>query len=183
MFKRYAIAASVAVPGTVLAHELGHLVAAWLYGFEQVQLHAQRVSYWAHEVTPSALAVVAAAGPAVTAALVGLAPIALRWPEAVAVAVVAPQRCFASVIYLATSWAGEPWVVPSDEARLATLSGTSTAMWAAISAGVLAGGLIIGVRQIGRLPRESWGSAAAGLTAGCAVGWAIQLVVVRWLLP
>jgi hypothetical protein len=173
----------VAVPGTVWAHELGHFVAAWGFGFEQVQLHAQRVSYRAPEATPTALAVVAAAGPAVTAVLVGLAAIARRWPEAVAVAVVAPQRCFASVIYLASCWAGEPWAVPSDEGRLAALTGTSIAMWAAASAAVLAGGLLVGISQIGRLPHESCGRAAAGLSAGCAVGWATQLVVLRWLLP
>jgi hypothetical protein len=173
----------MAVPGTVLAHELGHFVAAWWFGFDQLQLHAQRVSYRAAEATPTALAVVAAAGPVVTAALVGLATIARRWPEAVAVALVAPQRCFASVLYLATFWAGEPWAVPSDEARLAALTGTSTAMWAASGAAVLAAGLMVGVWQIRRLPRESRGHAAAGLTAGCAVGWATQLVVVRWLLP
>jgi hypothetical protein len=162
---------------------LGHLVAACWFGFDQVQLHAQRVSYQSYGATPTALAVVTAAGPAVTAVLVGLAAIARRWPEAVAVMVVAPQRCFASVIYLATSWTGEPWAVPSDESRLAALTGASTTMWAAASVAVLACGLMVGGRQIGRLPRESWGRAAIGLTIGCAVGWATQLVVVRWLLP
>lgn len=149
-----------------------------------MRLHASHVSYRATDASPATLALVAAAGPCATALLVAVGAVARRWAAvAAAVGFVAPQRCFASVLYLASCWAGNPWVVPSDEARLAELSGTPTAVWAGASAVVLAGGIAVGVSVVRRLPHATRGPAITGLSVGCACGWLLHSLVGRWLLP
>lgn len=179
----YAIAMMVAVPAAGILHEIGHLVAALLGGFEQVSLRPMLVRA-VFEGEPLAWQVaVKVAGPIMTLALVTLGAAACvrgkLAPWSIALACAAPMRHFASLLFVVSALLGRPLATPSDEAHIAQLTGTS--IWWGALAGVttLAFGWWAASVALRRLPKSDLGVAIGGLSTGAGLGWASYILLAQ----
>lgn len=103
---RWAAAAALAAPVTVLLHEIGHFLAGLAMGFPDLVLHYGSVSDTAAEsgMPQWQLGIQSAAGPIVTIllALVCCVYVARRGPDrwAIATGIVAPIRFLIGVVYI-----------------------------------------------------------------------------------
>jgi hypothetical protein len=173
----------VLAPVTIVLHESAHLITAYAVGFPSPTLHFSSVDPGPSlGLPPSAMGLVALAGPMVSAvmALLGCALMARvgPLPWAAALAVCAASRFVVSVPYtlgsLVVRALGKQLAPPVfDEYQAGTALGVSGDGLLAISALILAGV----IWWVGRhLPRGATRIAWTGLLGGTAAGWAVWML-------
>lgn len=173
----------VLAPVTIVLHESGHLLAAYAVGFPSPTLHFSSVDPGPSvALPPSAMGLVALAGPIVSALLALLGCVLMArvgpLPWAAALAVCAASRFVVSVPYtlgsLVVRALGKQLAPPVfDEYQAGTALGVSGDGLLAISALLLAGVLWWVGRQ---LPRNTTRLAWVGLLGGTAFGWAVWML-------
>lgn len=166
--------AAIAVPVTVLLHELGHFLAARWLGFREVRLGAFATEYTAGDYPEMHRFYVAIAGLAVTVLLaVAAGTVALKRPRTffLAVCLAAPARALVWIPILVLVAMGRATVDGGDEVRLARLTRLPLEGFVALSLllGVYAvGATVMALRQ---RPKPERSPILLGLFVGLAVGW------------
>ena len=174
LFLHAAASAAVAVPLTVLLHELGHFIVARSLGFRDVRLHAFATEYTAGNYPETHRFYVAVAGLAVTVILTVLAgTLALRSPRpfSLAICLAAPVRGLVWLPILLLVATGRATVEGGDEMRLARLTRLPLEGFIAFSLllGLYAlGATVVALRQ---RPRPERLPISLGLFVGMATGW------------
>jgi hypothetical protein len=130
------LAALLAVPATVLLHELAHFAAAIALGFHDPRFHPMGIDFVAGDYPTGHRVAVTAAGFLTTAILtLTAAGVALRRPGPIPVAVclAAPLRALAWLPIAGAILRGEAGIVGGDEANLARLTGLPLALFVGIA--------------------------------------------------
>jgi hypothetical protein len=172
------------VPLSIVAHELGHLSAAFWFGLPDPAIHYSSISHGDVAAQPrSAVGVVGLMGPAVTVilALIACGWIILRGPArwAFALAIAAVSRFVVGVPYTVVNivirLTGRQLRPPAfDEHKAGTALGWSGDALLASTAVVL----VVVVFVIGsKLPRGQRLTAWTGLLLGTALGWLVWMKV------
>lgn len=166
--------AVVAVPVTVLLHELGHFGAAVALGFKEPRLHPFYTEYTQGDYSDSHRLVVTAAGFLVTTLLtVGAGTIALRRPRTflLALCLAAPIRGLVWVPILILVSQGRATIGGGDEVKLARLTGMP--LGAVIGFGFFLVLFAIGATVAGLRRREAAerSHTLLGLFLGLIIGW------------
>lgn len=196
---RWFVAAVVAVPMTVLAHECAHLAAAAACGLQGIELHYVSMTYsleqpfWsayrengldsaAAIVAPWKVAVSVAGGLVATYMIVVVGIIAATrapHPLAVGVTVAANSRSVPVVFSLAATW-GRDVFRGTDEGQLAATTGVPESLLVLL-------GLVSLIASawwvFARVPRRERTTSVVSTIAGVAAGVAVYLVAGPHLLP
>lgn len=192
----------IAVPLSVLLHELGHLVAYLAFGFEGVALHyssathALERTFWQHVyrgnlsaaallLPPWKVGLATAAGILVTCAVTLLCClIAVKknpHPLLVALGIFSSLRFISGIPVMLSWFLGKPVRGGTDEAHLAVLTGIPVVFL------VFAGLLFLLVTWtwfIRSIPKNQFLISLPGLVLGIATGWFLYFWLVGpWLLP
>jgi hypothetical protein len=179
------VAGLVAVPVTVLTHELAHYFAARILGFRDITFHALTVSYATGPYSDRDRLLVTLAGYlASLAMLVG----GLLWsrsrpvPAALALLVAAPSRGAIWIVALPLMALRRAQIEGGDEFEIARLTGIPLLLVAAFSVAQLIVGLGVALlltRHRAQSPRETgW-----GLVGGLLSGLALYATIAPRLLP
>jgi hypothetical protein len=185
LFLSAASSAAVAVPVTILLHELGHFGAARSLGFRDVRLHAFTTEYTSANYPETHRFYVAVAGLAVTVLLTVVAgTVALRWPRPplLAICLAAPARGLVWIPILVFVAMGRATVDGGDEVRLARLTRLPLEGFVAFSLllGLYAlGATLLALRQ---RPKPERAPILLGLFVGLVVGWLAYSTIVPRLL-
>lgn len=178
----------IAVPFTILAHELGHFLTGIALGHPDVTLHFASVSSGATDAGAPAweLGLVAAAGPLVSLAMAGVCTwMAHRhrpYPLVVAAGFVAPVKFVIGVVFLMSRLRGAEGGSPNfDEFNAAVHFGISPVWTSLAGALVLVAAWVLLIRS---LPPGRRGLPLVGLTVGTGAGIFLYAGLVGpWLLP
>lgn len=199
-----ALTAVVAVPVVTLLHEFGHFLAATLFGFRDVAIHFESVSYFGNQsfwtmimagdrlhaaaVYPLwKIALLEAAGPAMSLAITLLCAIfARKFRQLAVVALVANLRLIAPLAFLAITWlrthlgrsgATRPGM---DEFNFWLLTNVPVVVSFVVEFTIAAAGAALAMRSVPQ-GRRLW--SLAGALSGVCLGVPCYFALGRWLLP
>jgi hypothetical protein len=181
-------AAVIAVPLAVLLHELGHLLAYWIFGFQGLALHYSSSThtvermFW-YQVFRGDFGVAASLLPLWKAGIGTAAGILITYlvtigccvfaarkrphPLAVALGVFAPVRFLSGISIIPLALAGKTVKASTDESHLAALTGIPVLVL------VLAGLLVMvlaWIWMVRRIPKDHKWISCGSLIAGLALG-------------
>lgn len=195
-------ASAIAVPVAVLLHELGHLLAYVIFGFQGTELHYSSSTYSLEKTfwqqvyrgnLPAAASMIplwkvglaTAAGIFITCAVTFVCWffVAKKSPHplVVALGIFSPVRFLSGIPTLLVWLSGKPVRAGTDEAHLAALTGIPVVLL--IIAGVLFL-LLAWVWLVRRIPKRQRRISLGGLVLGLAAGGILYFRLAGpWLLP